>query len=117
MTRTPIHRFTPMPAPTKRMNRTQLRRESPKHKARRRTWRKSYDLHLSTGDVQCRAKLTGCFGRAEVPHHIIKRQRGGGDDPSNILPVCHNCHGAIHADEAGAIILGLLRRRPAKGAT
>lgn len=31
-------------------------------------------------------------------HHIIERSKGGSDDPSNLLVLCRNCHGEIHAN-------------------
>lgn len=43
--------------------------------------------------------VTGKYNRQYemlCPHHIIPKGRGGSDDPSNIITVCHEAHRAIH---------------------
>lgn len=31
-------------------------------------------------------------------HHIVKRSRGGGNDPANLVCLCHICHSLVHGD-------------------
>ena len=35
-----------------------------------------------------------CKKPAAVVDHIISRRDGGGDEPSNLQPLCHKCHTA-----------------------
>ena len=41
------------------------------------------------------------------PHHILKRSRGGGHDPKNLLDVCFGCHTWIEANDREAVKRGL----------
>ncbi|MEG1090694.1 MAG: HNH endonuclease [Acinetobacter sp.] len=34
-------------------------------------------------------------------HHIVPRSRGGSDNPSNLIEVCHDCHRKIHGADFG----------------
>lgn len=47
----------------------------------------------SIHELKC--TVTRCFNKAE-PHHIISRKAGGGDEPSNILPLCRLHHSECH---------------------
>lgn len=52
------------------------------------------------GDNFCQTCLRN---KAELPtyetletHHIIERQHGGSEDPSNLIVLCKYCHTAVH---------------------
>jgi hypothetical protein len=45
-----------------------------------------------------------------LPHHIRHRASGGGDDPSNLLRLCADCHYGIVHGPAG--IKGLIETFP-----
>ncbi|MFP9193172.1 HNH endonuclease [Natrialbaceae archaeon A-CW1-1] len=37
------------------------------------------------------------YGPAEIhAHHIHHKSEGGGDDPSNLVTLCWNCHNSVH---------------------
>lgn len=36
------------------------------------------------------------FDKIVHQHHIIPKSRGGIDEPSNLIPLCPNCHAVIH---------------------
>lgn len=60
----------------------------------------------------CEARLDGCTGRAEDPHEVLSRARGGSlIDPANILPVCRPCHEFITTHPKDATERGLLKAR------
>jgi hypothetical protein len=41
------------------------------------------------------------FGHSDlVPHHRQPKERGGSDNPRNLVTVCHHCHECIHTAEA-----------------
>lgn len=67
----------------------------------------------SRSDGRCEARVEGvCLGRGDAAHHIVKRSRGGTDDPGNLLWVCNaGCHAWIHANESEATRRGFLRSR------
>jgi 5-methylcytosine-specific restriction endonuclease McrA len=51
-----------------------------------------------------------CWGRGDVQyHHLVTRQDHGDDVPDNIVPVCRDCHAALH-NRAPAIARLLLTR-------
>lgn len=31
-------------------------------------------------------------------HHIVWRSRGGGDEASNLMELCHDCHVVVHQE-------------------
>lgn len=50
-------------------------------------------------DGQC-CQAPGC-GRTTLleVHHRLPRARGGGNDPDNLITLCHGCHRSLHARE------------------
>ena len=45
----------------------------------------------------CRRKVGELPGRCVMEaHHIVAVEEGGGDEPGNLLAVCHDCHLLIH---------------------
>ena len=38
-------------------------------------------------------------------HHVVKRSRGGSDDPHNLVCLCHLCHCAIHGERVRPVAL------------
>lgn len=45
---------------------------------------------------KCRHKIT--VNNPLETHHVKSRSQGGGDEPSNLMALCHNCHTAFHND-------------------
>ncbi len=43
-------------------------------------------------DDECRV----CGNFATDAHHVLYRSRGGDDVTENIIPLCHDCHMALH---------------------
>lgn len=39
-----------------------------------------------------------CSAPRPVIHHILPRGSGGLDTLDNVIPLCHRCHGRIHAE-------------------
>ena len=35
-------------------------------------------------------------GRIIDPHHVLLKSQGGDDVPANLVPLCRECHGALH---------------------
>ena len=50
-----------------------------------------------------------CASRAEEPHHVLPRSRGGKDVLDNGLAVCAEAHRTIHSYPVHARELGYLR--------
>lgn len=49
------------------------------------------------GLAQCDTLFCIICGRPAVNlHHVIHRSHGGTDDPSNLVPMCFNCHSGHH---------------------
>jgi len=48
--------------------------------------------------------------KADHPHHILPKGRGGSDHPDNGIPVCFEHHKSIHADPLLAEVAGYLKR-------
>lgn len=46
--------------------------------------------------ARTRGRCSRCSARATEPHHLIYPPWGTFDVPENLLPVCHQCHSAIH---------------------
>jgi len=58
----------------------------------------------------CEARCApDCTMRAEHAHHVGRRWWAG-NEPGNLLGVCHRCHNWIHSNVAAAERLGFLRR-------
>jgi hypothetical protein len=45
-------------------------------------------------DRECRA---GCGSTASEGHHLLFRSQGGDDVAANVVPVCTDCHAALHS--------------------
>lgn len=50
--------------------------------------------------MNCQLQLDGCNGRAAHKHHRQTRSQLGGDEKANLLHLCAQCHGWIHAHPA-----------------
>jgi len=58
----------------------------------------------------CEARLDGCNGLMEHPHHRLLRKHGGPDTLACLVAVCWQCHRRIHDNPAESYRLGLLVR-------
>jgi len=59
-----------------------------------------------------------CDNEAVHMHHVVPRAKGGSDRPSNLVPLCANCHALVHGVRATCnpdLIKAGLARRKAKG--
>lgn len=59
-----------------------------------------------------------CGKAAAHMHHIVPRSKGGSDRPSNLAPMCNDCHALVHGIRAtcnSELIRQGLARRKAKG--
>ena len=60
------------------------------------TWRASFEPKGAYADVYARDRhqcvSPVCFRHDAQPHHIIKRSEGGGDERSNVVTLCTECH-------------------------
>ena len=56
-------------------------------------WREIRDAYLQSHPVceRCRER------KADVVHHIVRKQDGGSDDPINLQALCSLCHNQVHA--------------------
>ena len=52
---------------------------------------------------KCSLKFPPPFHGLLHAHHIVERNRGGADHPSNLLTVCKECHGKLHGKNLGTI--------------
>ena len=52
---------------------------------------------------------TRCTNRATHAHHVKTRGRGGSDEPDNLLALCTEHHGWVHANPSEATDLGYLK--------
>lgn len=106
MKRTPLRRRTPLrPSGDRRARR-------PNGKAL--SWNKTRVRCKDRADGRCEARVApGCPGVGQQAHHIVLRSRGGSDDLSNLMWLCHLCHAHIHANPAEATARGWMRSREA----
>lgn len=58
-----------------------------------------------------RCRVCGSSEKLEV-HHIRFRSQGGSDAPSNLVCLCHGCHGRLHAGKLTARELSKLAKAP-----
>lgn len=83
-----------------------------KRKAMRRTRSGSLPVNVK---MLVRARSGGwceaqCGRRSEHIHHRRRRSQGGDDNLVNLLDLCLQCHGWIHANPAKSYELGYLLR-------
>ena len=57
-------------------------------------WQKARDAYLQSHPVceRCRRRP------AELVHHIVRKDKGGSDDPFNLQALCKLCHAQIHVN-------------------
>lgn len=90
--------------------RTDGRRRSPRRENGAASWHRTRVWVLDRAKHLCEAHVAGvCSRRAEHVHHVRLRSRGGSDDPSNLLALCHACHRFIHDNPAWATAQGFMR--------
>ena len=74
---------------------------SPMKRSRKRITaaeRREYEIATERADGRCEAQIPGiCTGRAEVRHHVKLRSALGKTIASNLIVICTECHGFIHA--------------------
>ena len=59
----------------------------------------------------CEAKgVICCLRPATERHHKLRRSHGGGDEATNTLDLCSQCHATIHANPEMSYRLGWLIR-------
>lgn len=58
----------------------------------------------------CEAQLPGCWGKAVLFHHILRRSHGGEGTEENCLHLCTPCHTWIHDHPAESEARGMLTR-------
>lgn len=58
---------------------------------------KGYRIENTKALEECKLKPCLVCGRGEAdPHHLKSRGAGGDDVEWNLIPLCRNCHTAIH---------------------
>lgn len=57
-------------------------------------WREVRDRYLQSHPVCERCQRRP----ATIVHHIVRKAKGGSDDPMNLQAVCSLCHAQIHAE-------------------
>ena len=75
-----------------------LLRSHPKKK-RIKLSRKAWERQRVRLWEDCRhCRECGCYLMLEqaIPHHIVFRSQGGGDEAENVLIVCNRCHEKLH---------------------
>ncbi len=90
---------------------TPLKRTKLKRRARQASpaMKKARALAIERAEGLCEARWAGCSAKGEHAHHIRRKSQGGEDVVDNLLIVCQNCHGAIHANPALANQKGHLK--------
>ena len=57
-------------------------------------WREIRDRYMQSHPIceRCGARP------AELVHHIVRKRRGGSDEPANLQALCRLCHAQVHAN-------------------
>ena len=79
---------------TEEWRRQDSQRPSPAERGYDARWREIRTRYLQSHPICER----GGQRRAELVHHIVRKDKGGSDDPINLLALCRVCHAQIHAD-------------------
>ena len=94
-----------------------MRRESPKHRARREAWRLTLEAwvcrQLNEGRTplcQLCADPLPIMGPDIHAHHIELRSKGGKDNPANLAGLHSKCHDWLHDGSMSAVTITAQRR-------
>lgn len=73
-----------------------------------RAWRKLAALIKARDNYRCQIRGPRCTGLATTVDHIVERDAGGTDDPSNLRAACNPCNSSRGASYGNA------KRKPAR---
>lgn len=92
------------------MKRTPLRRVGKKSRRDAQEMRAARLVLLERSGGRCEGRGFSdlCTGVGTEAHHLCKRSRGGTNDPSNLVWLCHFCHVKTETNPAEALVAGLL---------
>jgi len=61
-----------------------------------KSWRKIRNSKLKINPLCERCEKEGIVKEAECVHHIMEVKDGGGNEISNLMSLCNNCHNKEH---------------------
>lgn len=69
------------------------RRPSPAEQGYDARWRKISDRFVADHPICQRCRRAP----SKIAHHILRKSKGGSDDPFNLMALCPMCHAQVHA--------------------
>ena len=61
-----------------------------------RSWKRIRDRYIKSHPICERCITSGKVTPVEEVHHILPVNKGGGNEDSNLMSLCHSCHQWIH---------------------